>query len=228
VAFVSALSYFVFFYLIRLGRPSPVPEGFARGTWINFLLFTAFAFHHSLMARTGAKRWLQRHVPEYLERSLYVWMSSLLFVVVCATWQRVDGVLYRLPAPFSWIAYLVQVCGGVVILMSSGALSFLELAGIRQVQAGVQDPDRPMMTTGSDLVTSGPYAIVRHPLYLGWVLLVFAAPLMTADRFSFAVISSLYLVIAVPWEERALLDVFGEKYRRYSARTRWRIVPGLY
>jgi len=228
VAFVSSLSYFVLFYLIRLGRPAPLPTPLWTGTAINLLLFTGFAAHHSIMARAGAKRWLQRTVPDWLERSVYVWISSVLFVVVCANWQRVDGVIYSVPAPLSWLGYAIQLCGGVLILRSSAALSFLELAGIRQVQVATERDGGTVVPAANDLITQGPYAIVRHPLYLGWVLLVFAAPVMTADRFSVALISTLYLFVAVPWEERALRRAFGDQYRRYAERVRWRIVPGFY
>jgi protein-S-isoprenylcysteine O-methyltransferase Ste14 len=228
VAFVSSLSYFVYFYLSQLGRPAAAPMASWTGTIINFLLFTAFAAHHSIMARSGAKAWLERSVPPCLERSVYVWISSVLFVAVCASWRRIDGVLYTVPTPVSWIGYALQACGVALVLRSSAALSFLELAGIKQVQEAVRTDGESRAGAESDLITTGPYAIVRHPLYLGWVLLVFAAPLMTADRFSFATISTLYLVVAVPWEERALRRAFGEGYLRYAERTRWRIVPGVY
>jgi protein-S-isoprenylcysteine O-methyltransferase Ste14 len=69
---------------------------------------------------------------------------------------------------------------------------------------------------------------VRHPIYLGWVLMTFGAPEMTATRFSFAAISTAYLIVAVPFEERSLVRTFGDAYREYRARVRWRMVPGLY
>jgi protein-S-isoprenylcysteine O-methyltransferase Ste14 len=69
---------------------------------------------------------------------------------------------------------------------------------------------------------------VRHPLYLGWMLVVFAVAHMTADRFAFATISSLYLVIAVPWEERSLRQSFGATYTAYETTVRWRVIPYVY
>jgi protein-S-isoprenylcysteine O-methyltransferase Ste14 len=74
----------------------------------------------------------------------------------------------------------------------------------------------------------GPYRIVRHPLYLGWIVSVFSTHHLTGDRLAFAVMTSLYLVIAVQWEERALLESFGAAYTRYQRQVRWRIVPFVY
>mgnify|MGYP001552625950 CR=1 FL=1 len=70
--------------------------------------------------------------------------------------------------------------------------------------------------------------LVRHPLYLGWMLFVFGAPVMTMSRLLFAVVSSGYLLLAIPWEERALVRTFGEEYDRYRKRVRWKVVPYLY
>jgi protein-S-isoprenylcysteine O-methyltransferase Ste14 len=108
------------------------------------------------------------------------------------------------------------VAGLLLIAASVGVIDGLELAGIRS------NP-RP-----SALQARGPYRLVRHPLYLGWMLAVFGAATMTFDRLVFAVITTLYLVVAVPWEERSLERAFGEAYTRYKARVRWRMVPFVY
>ena len=78
------------------------------------------------------------------------------------------------------------------------------------------------------LATRGLYGFVRHPLYLGWALFVFAAPEMTATRALFAVVSTAYLAIAIPWEERALIDTFGDAYDAYRRQVKWRMIPGIY
>jgi protein-S-isoprenylcysteine O-methyltransferase Ste14 len=84
----------------------------------------------------------------------------------------------------------------------------------------------PAATAG--LQVRGPYHLVRHPLYLGWVLIVFGASRMTGDRLLFAAATTAYLMIAVPWEERSLEAEFGAEYVRYRQRVRWRIVPYIY
>jgi len=69
---------------------------------------------------------------------------------------------------------------------------------------------------------------VRHPIYLGWMLVVFGAPTMTTNRMLFAAVSSCYLLVAIPWEERSLVAEFGEAYRAYRRQVRWRILPGVW
>ena len=104
----------------------------------------------------------------------------------------------------------------MLIALAVRTIDPLELAGIRR-PAG-----------GQTLQIMGPYRLVRHPLYLGWVLIVFGAARMTGDRLTFAVISCEYLAIAVVWEERSLEREFGQAYVRYKEQVRWRIVPYVY
>jgi protein-S-isoprenylcysteine O-methyltransferase Ste14 len=96
------------------------------------------------------------------------------------------------------------------------AIDPLELAGIR--------------TSGTTTVlqVTGPYRLVRHPLYLGWMLMAFGAAHMTGDRLTFAAISTLYVLIAIPFEERSLVRTFGTQYEDYRRNVRWRVVPYLY
>jgi methanethiol S-methyltransferase len=217
--FAGSLLYFVWFYLVQLDRVSG--GGGLAALTINVSLFSLFAVHHSVMARSAAKRWITRLLPAELERSTYSWISSLLFIVVCAGWQPIGGTFYEArgwPAvPFR----LVQVTAIVIIARGTAGLGALELAGVRQLE-------RPAADKPGILHTSGVYGLVRHPIYLGWVMFVFGAPRMTTDRAVFAIISTLYLVLAVPLEERSLAQTFGEAYSRYSAKVRWKIVPGVY
>ena len=82
--------------------------------------------------------------------------------------------------------------------------------------------------TPEPFVVRGAYGLVRHPIYLGWFLMVWPTPLMTGGRLTFAAISSFYLLIAIPWEERSLAQQHGEAYLRYTRQVRWRVLPGLY
>jgi protein-S-isoprenylcysteine O-methyltransferase Ste14 len=75
---------------------------------------------------------------------------------------------------------------------------------------------------------SGPFALVRHPIYLGWMLMVFATPVMTTTRLLFAVVSTTYLIVAIPWEEASLVAAFGERYRGYQRQVRSRLIPGVW
>lgn len=185
----------------------------------NVLAFTIFAAHHSVMARTRAKDWIRTVVPPALERSLYVWVASLLFIALCMSWQRVPGVLYTANGWAAWALRAMQMGGIVFTLAGARVLDGLELAGIRQVLG----PPRP-----ADIRAVWPFTVVRHPIYLGWALLVFGVSPMTVDRLVWALVSTLYLVIAMPWEERSLSAAAGPAYSAYCRQVRWRMVPGLY
>jgi methanethiol S-methyltransferase len=227
--FVGSLLYFLFFYLIVLDRPAK--QGGARALTTDLLLFSGFALHHSLMARTGAKRWLTQLIPAELERSTYVWIASLLFLATCAWWQRIGGALYEVHGPMAIALRLVQVGGISLALAASAALHPLELAGVRSAGAVSTAPTAKEAASGAPetpLRTSGVYGWVRHPVYFGWILLVFAAPRMTTDRLVFAIVTTAYLAMAVPFEERSLTEAFGEQYRSYASKVKWRIVPWIY
>ena len=158
-----------------------------------------------------------------LRRPLPVAIIATLaaFIAVCAAWQPVPGELYHVTGVFALAAYAVHVAGIVLTARGSARLDVLDLAGVRAVA-----PSRP--ATHVPLQTRGVYGFVRHPVYFAWVLMVIGTPRMTMTRLTFAVLSTAYLAIAIPFEERGLLDVFGSEYREYQKRVRWRMIPGLY
>ena len=211
--FVGALAFCGYSYVVVWARPVPFNRP---AIALDALLFTAFAAHHSVFAREPVKRWLTHLVPERLVRSVYVWIASLLLILVCAVWQPVGGDMY---AVNGWraLAHAAVQLGGVLIIASAvRAIDALELAGIRSHVAA------------DSLQIAGPYHWVRHPLYLGWLLATLGPAHMTGDRLLFAGISAFYLIIAVPLEERSLGHSFGEDYARYQRRVRWRMLPFVY
>jgi len=221
--FVGSLTYFLYAYSGPFGWTGAAGR-LATPVGIDVALFSLFALHHSLFARTGLKARVRRAFPAVLERSLYVWVASLAFLAVCWWWQPVPGVAYTLESPWRWIGFAAQAAGIVLTLLGSKALDVFDLAGVRAVipTPGGTVPAR------LPLVTTGVYRIVRHPLYTGWALLVFGAPDMTATRLTFALVSTAYLAMAIPWEERGLVETFGEEYRHYRNTQRWRMIPGIY
>jgi methanethiol S-methyltransferase len=223
VVFVISLGYFLYAYLVRFGGPAP-SSGTARAVTWNVLLFSLFALHHSVMARSGVKACVGRTIDPALERSAYTWMASVLFLLVCGAWQPVPGDLYRLDGAAAVFGYAVQGAGVLLTIRASSRLDVLELAGVRQVlQArGGGPPPAPR------LETRGLHGFVRHPLYFAWVLVVFGSPHMTMTRFVFATVSTVYLALAIPLEERSLLRAFGAEYQAYRTQVRWRMIPLLY
>ena len=212
--FVGSLAYCGWWFLFRLSQPQAGP--FWGALAVDILLVTVFALHHSVLAREAIKARVARLVPPPLVRSVYVWVASLLLVMVCALWAPVGGEAYH---STGWPAALhaaIQLYGVWLIVQSVRGIDPLELAGIHNESAR------------GPLQVRGPYALVRHPLYFGWVLALFGAAHMTGDRLAFAAITTLYLVVAIPWEERSLVHSFGDDYVRYARQVRWRIIPFIY
>jgi protein-S-isoprenylcysteine O-methyltransferase Ste14 len=149
-------------------------------------------------------------------------MASLLFIAVCALWQPVGGFAWHVTGAGRWGLHAVQFFGVVLIAKSAAVLDVFELAGVRQ--SGVMEA-RPSI---DEFRKTGPYGWVRHPIYTGWILLVVAAPAMTMTRLVFAAVSTLYLLIAMPLEERSLQAASSGAYRRYMLDVQWRLIPGVF
>ena len=214
VIFVTSLTLCLWWYLFVLGQARPRP-GWSPLLY-DAILISVFALHHSLFARERIKRAMAAAIPERLLRSVYVWIASLLLVAVCLFWRSIGGELYDATGWRAVAHAAVQLAGMALIVQSVRAIDPLELAGIRA-------------PSGHDrLKIAGPYRLVRHPVYLGWMLAAFGAAHMTGDRLAFAAITSCYLVVAVPWEERSLTRTFGDAYRRYQERVPWRVIPYVY
>jgi methanethiol S-methyltransferase len=221
LVFVGSLGYFTVSYGWRFDAP-PQPGGSATAILVDFVLFTIFALHHSIFARGPIKVWIRNHVPPALERSLYVWISSLLFIATCAYWQPVGGEAWHATGIAARAMVLGQVLGGLWCVQCARRLDALELAGLKQAFGVVP------ATGAQHLDTRGPYAFVRHPIYFGWILIVFLAPWMNGTRLVFATVSTCYLAVAVPLEERELVRMYGPAYSDYQRRVRWRMLPGVF
>jgi protein-S-isoprenylcysteine O-methyltransferase Ste14 len=219
LVFAAALFAFLVAYVWWFDEPAE-PGRSGRAIAADILLFTVFALHHSLFARTGFKQWLKGIVPPELERSVYVWIASVLFIAVCVWWQPVTGTLWRASDVARATLLALQGVAIVMTLAAARRLDVFDLAGVRQVMRPRDAEPR--------LDDSGLYRIVRHPIYAAWLLLVWCAPTMNGTRLVFAAISSLYLVLAVPFEERDLRRTFGAGYDAYQRRVRWRILPYVY
>ena len=219
--FAASLAYFAFQYVRGFDAEAPSGASSARAGTIDLALFSLFALHHSLFARAGLKRLITRAVPVLLERSVYVWVASLIFIGTCAAWQPVPGIAWHFEGVGAALLRCLQLAGGVFTLVAARHLDVLELAGVRQA-LGLT----PRRASGLD--DRGPYGVVRHPIYLAWLLLVWPAPLMNGTRLVFAIVSTAYLVVAVPYEERDLRRHFGAAYDKYTVKVRWRLIPGLW
>jgi protein-S-isoprenylcysteine O-methyltransferase Ste14 len=218
-AFAAALAYLAYFYCVTLASTSGNPSQNLAHTLVDISLFAAFATHHSLFARRRGKQLIARLVPARLERAAYVWAASALAVGMGLLWQPVAGRVYEVEGLLRLPFWAIQVAGAALTVLGAREVSAFELAGINQA-AG--------RTVGGNVRIVGPFRFVRHPIYLGWVLIVFGTPTLTANRLVFAAVSTLYLILAIPWEERSLAADHGDQYRAYQQKVRWRLLPGIW
>jgi protein-S-isoprenylcysteine O-methyltransferase Ste14 len=219
-AFALSLAYFAWFYFARLDGLAAREPATTSLLW-NIGLFASFALHHSVLAREGVKRRLSSVVPAELERPAFVWVASMLFFVLCFSWRSLAWPpLYAHEGALRWLHRGVQLLGMLLMVRSARKLSLKAFAGVRETA--------PDTASHPELEVAGPYAWLRHPLYLGLLLILFGAPRMTADRLVFSALILVYVLFAIQWEERGMRRAFGRDYDRYREAVRWKLVPGLY
>ena len=221
LAFLASLGYFVYAYA-QFGTPA---GRWHSGAWLaivqNVLMFSVFAAHHSVLARQGTKRSLRRIVPPHLERSGYIAGAAILFAITLSLWQPVPGLAWRLTGPWFVVSEVICLAGLALIGISVASLDLLAYLGLRR---GLGLADGPPETLKMD----GPYRFVRHPVYLGWIMLVWSLPVMTGTRLVFAAISTIYILLIMPYEENSFRRAYGKQYDQYARAVRYRLFPGLY
>jgi methanethiol S-methyltransferase len=174
---------------------------------INLGLLSLFAIQHSVMARPAFKRWWTRIIPEPAERSTYVLASSLALIALFAFWQPLGGVVWDVQEPFArGLLYGLYAFGWGLVLYSTFLINHFDLFGLRQVWLHFRGrPYTPLPFRVPSL-----YRLVRHPLYVGWLVVFWATPTMTVSHLVFALVTSAYILVAIQWEERDLLDAHPE------------------
>jgi protein-S-isoprenylcysteine O-methyltransferase Ste14 len=189
-----------------------VPLG--RALLIDTLLLGAFAIQHSVMARPAFKRVWTRIVPEAAERSTYVLLSSALLIALFACWQPIGGVVWSVQGPIAQgVLYGVFALGWVTVLVATFLINHFDLFGLRQVWLSLVGKPYTPLSFGTPWL----YRYVRHPLYVGWFMVFWATPHMSAAHLLFAVATTAYILIAIQFEERDLLK-FHPEYADYRRR----------
>jgi methanethiol S-methyltransferase len=182
---------------------------------VDVLLIAVFGVQHSVMARRSFKEWSARFVPPKLERSTFVLAASVCLAVLFWQWRPIGFLLWDVSSTGpGWALVSVSLVGWAVVVRATFLIDHAELFGLRQAFGADRRP------ADTEFKTPGLYRAVRHPLYFGFLLAFWATPVMTVGHLLFAVGLTLYVLIAVPLEERDLLDQFGDRYRDYQKRVR--------
>ena len=210
---------YAFAFVGNLAVPKTIDAGTQGGTAaaliVNLLLLSVFALQHTVMARQGFKNWWTRIVPEPIERSTYVLLSSLALILLFWLWRPMTAVLWSVEHSVGHaVLQGTFYAGWLIVLLSTFMISHFDLFGLRQVWLHWQDKsygDLQFRTTGF-------YKLVRHPLQLGFVIGFWATPHMTVGHLLFAGVTTAYIIVALKFfEEPDLVRMFGDRYLKYRA-----------
>jgi methanethiol S-methyltransferase len=190
---------------------------------IDVLLLAVFGIQHSVMARAGFKRWWTRVVPPSAERSTYVLASNICLIALLVAWFPITQDIWRVTAqPWRAVLTATTVVGWAITLLSTVLIDHFDLFGVRQVIARLLGRRLVEHQFSTPLF----YRVVRHPLYLGFLIAFWVTPRMTLGHLLFAIAMTAYILVAVRFEESDLIRVFGDQYRDYRRRVPM-LIPGL-
>ncbi len=194
---------------------APATEPFWKAVAIDAAVMALFAVQHSVMARPSFKAVWTRIIPKPIERSTYVWVSCAVTALLMWQWRAIDTVIWDVRLPTARYVVWGLFAGGLLMVPAvSLMISHFDLFGTRQVWLHLHGKEY----TSLPFRTPSLYSRMRHPLYVGWMISFWAIPTMTAGHMIFAAVMTAYMMIAVIFEERNLVEHFGAEYEEYRRR----------
>lgn len=203
-----------------IGAPKTIDAGaspFASAppALVNIGLLALFGLQHTIMARPGFKRAWTKIVPEAAERSTYVLATNLVLVALFVYWIPMPAVIWSIePGIWSGVMTALFLLGVGIVFISTFLINHFDLFGLLQAWSRFKGAPPP----SSHFVTPALYKYVRHPLYLGFLIAFWSTSHMTAGHLLFASVWSIYIFIALGYEERDMIAHFGDQYRDYMAK----------
>lgn len=228
ILFLATFSYMAGFLLDLLvpkginTQGMTAPGGTTGAVALNVGLIALFGFLHSLLARDWVKEKLYKLIPQASERSTYVVQSSLCLALAMWLWQPLGGTLWQVDGLLVALPYATFAIGAGLVLWSTFLIDHFELFGLRQIWCHLRGSEMP----APEFRTPALYRIVRHPMQLGVVILLFSTPQMTVGHMLFASAMTAYVFVGLYFEERALVRMFGARYVAYQ-RSVPMLVPGF-
>ena len=224
LAFAITIVYAIGF-VTGMGVPKTIdsgPAGKLMGSIIiNLLLMSLFAIQHSVMARPQFKKLWTRLVPVAVERSTFVLFSSLALMLLFWQWRPMPAMVWEVTNPhIAASLFGLSLFGWVLVFVSTFLINHFELFGVHQVANNLAGKPMPPMKFMTPML----YNVVRHPIYLGFIIFAWATPVMTAGHLLFAAVVTAYIFVGIALEEHDLIALFGDEYRRYRQRVAM-IVP---
>jgi len=220
--FIYAMGFIVGFLtptMLDAPRQTSLPDALL----IDFLLLLAFSVQHSGMARAAFKRWWTKIVPQAAERSFYILFSSAATALIFVFWQPLGGVIWQAPEGWPRMAVIALYgFGWALLFYATFLIDHFDLFGLRQVWFALQGRTDAKPRFRTPVL----YRLVRHPIYVGWLIIFWAAPTMTAAHLFFAFGTTIYILVAIQLEERDLIAQFGDDYASYRKRVPM-LIPSL-
>ncbi len=194
------------FGLVKLGL------GDRNALLLDAALSLVFFLQHSMMVRRSFRARLGRVLPDNTHGVVYTLASAVALLLLVGLWQRTTASIYA-AAGATWV-----LIAAVLALCFAGVL--WGIRSLREFDAfGIQaflSRARPDEAPPPKLAIAGPYRFIRHPFYAFGIVAFWAAPELSLDRLLLNCAFTGWIVLGAVLEERDLVSVFGEEYRRYQ------------